>query len=315
MPYLIEATTHVVAGKRNTAKGLQALINGKYIVSEAFIDALIYAATPTDLDAEESLSPLEQDFDSNWPAAFEYLPVKSKEPSERPAEDFLPDTERGNVFEGYTFVFCDEVQYDTLQAPITNGGGKALHFAVEPGKTTTESIVRYVKSVAGEKGLGEFEDGSEGKGVVIVKFRGKGQHADWAAQLDYEVAQALDHRLIEQSEFLDAILAKDASMLRRPLLPNSDDLPANSGTAPRFEADLASVQASAPETKTTAAGRRNRAPIISRFKGFDDPDDETFLNDSLAPPLLAQSQANTGLGDGRSQHFSVSVVTQYVEAC
>lgn len=223
IPYVIGATTHVVSSKRNTAKGLQALINHKFIVAETYIDALVYATTPDNLDELESLSPLEEDFDANWPNALDHLPAKSKEPSERPSADFVPKPERSNVFDGYTFVFCDAVQFETLQAPITNGGGKALEFTLDPGKTTTEEIVRYVKGVAGEKGLGEFEDGSEGKGVVVVAFRGKKGLEDWAANLAIQIALALGQRLIEQSEFLDAILLNDASILRRPLPLDEQD--------------------------------------------------------------------------------------------
>lgn len=217
IPYVLGATTHVVSSKRNTAKGLQALINAKHIVAETYIDALIYATTPDNLDEPESLSPLEQDFNTNWPNAFDHLPAKSKEPSERPAEDFAPKIERNSVFDGYTFVFCDTVQFESLQAPITNGGGKALEFNLNPGKTAPEEVVRYVKDVAGEKGLGEFEDGSEGRGVVVVAFRAKKDLENWAANLSIQIALALGQRLIEQSEFLDAILLNDASNLRRPL--------------------------------------------------------------------------------------------------
>ena len=223
IPYEIGATTHVVSSKRNTAKGLQALINAKYIVAESYIDALIYATTPENLDELESLSPLEADFDNHWPNELAHLPAKSKEPNERPAEFFVPTSERSNIFEGYTFVFCDPTQFETLQSPIANGGGKALEYSLNPGRTTAEEIVRYVKSVAGEKGLGEFEDGSEGKGVVVVRFRGKKELAEWAANLDTEVSLALGQRLIEQSEFMDAILMNDASMLRRPLLAEDED--------------------------------------------------------------------------------------------
>lgn len=223
IPYVIGATTHVLSTKRNTAKGLQALINAKHIVTETYIDALIYATTPDNLDELESLSPLEADFDAHWPNAREHLPPKSKEPSERPAEDFAPMPERGNVFDGYTFVFCDPLQFETLQAPITNGGGKALEFTMEPGKTSIEEIVRYVKGVAGEKGLGEFEDESEGKGVVVVAFRGKKGLEEWAADLTIQIALALGQRLIEQSEFLDAILLNDASILRKPLDSEEQD--------------------------------------------------------------------------------------------
>ena len=223
IPYIIGATTHVVSSKRNTAKGLQALINAQHIVTETYIDALIYATTPDNLDELESLSPLEEDFNANWPKASDHLPPKSKEPSERPAEEFSPNPQRGNVFEGYTFVFCDATQFETLQPPITNGGGKALEFSITPGKTTPEEVVRFVKNAAGEKGLGEFEDGSEGKGLVVVAFRGKREFESWAANLSIEIALALGQRLIEQSEFLDAILINDASILRRPLLSEEQD--------------------------------------------------------------------------------------------
>ena len=308
VPYITEATTHVVAGKRNTAKGLQALINAKYIVTERFIDNVIEVTTPKDLDNEESLSKLEEDFDAHWPNPSEYLPDKSREPSERPAIEFCPNPERGKVFEGYTFIFCDELQYDTLQAPITNGGGKALHCLVVPGETSSEDIVRYVKSAAGEKGLGEFEDGSEGKGVVVVKFRGKGKHVDWAARLDYEVAQALDLRLIEQSEFLDAILVNDASMLRRPLLPNEDDTLAANTVSQQLNIISAPIKDSPSKAAQSAHGRKSRGPIVSRFKGFDDDDDDFSIGGS-AVPASARSQGVAGLSEGCSQHLSVSVTS------
>lgn len=82
--------------------------------------------------------------------------------------------------------------------------------------------MRYVRTAAGEKGLGELENGSEGKGVVVVKFRGGKDDFDWAAKLGTELALALDLRLIEQNEFMDAILMNNASVLRRPL-PEEDE--------------------------------------------------------------------------------------------
>ena len=177
----------------------------------------MYTTTPENLDEPESLSPLEEDFDGNWPNALDHLPAKSKEPNERPAEFFTPNPERINIFDGYTFIFCDQLQYETLQAPVLNGGGKALHFALDPGKTSAEELVRYVKNVAGEKSLGEFEDGSAGRGVVLIRFRGKKEFQDWAMDLGDQLAVALDQRMIEQSEFMDAILTNNPSMLRRQL--------------------------------------------------------------------------------------------------
>lgn len=308
IPYVVSVTTHVVSTKRNTAKGLQALINGKYIVTETYIDALVYATTPENLDELESLSPLEEDFDANWPKALEHLPAKSREPSERPSEDFEPNTERGNVFEGYTFVFLDATQFETLQAPITNGGGKALSFIPDPGKTTTEEIVRYVKSVAGEKGQGEFEDGSEGKGVVVVRFRLKEKFADWAAQMDTTISLALGQRLIEQSEFIEAILLNDASILRRPLEVDYEE------SAPRIDEtlgpaaaeDVVQVEAPAqPDTSKPASRRaRARGNITSRFKGFgaDDDDEPSIPTSSLLAPV--DSQMESASRSERSQRLS-----------
>ena len=312
IPYVVGVTTHVVSTKRNTAKGLQALINGKYIVTESYIDALVYATTPENLDELESLSPLEEDFDANWPNALEHLPAKSREPSERPSEDFKPNTERGNVFEGYTFVFLDATQFETLQAPITNGGGKALSFIPDPGETTTEEIVRYVKNVAGEKGLGEFEDGSEGKGVVVVRFRLKEKFADWAARMDTTISLALGQRLIEQSEFIEAILLNDASILRRPLEVDYED------SAPRIDESVGPaasaegvVQVEAPAQPDTSkpAPRRARARgnITSRFKGFGADDDDESSIPTSSRPALDDLQMESATRSGRSQRYSNGV--------
>ncbi|KAL8719978.1 MAG: hypothetical protein Q9225_003094 [Loekoesia sp. 1 TL-2023] len=291
--YVIGQTTHVVQAKRNTAKGLQALINGKYIVTDSFIDALIYATTPTDLDHDESLSPLEEDFDRHWPDALQHVPPRGNEPRERPVEKFAPDPERVNLFEGYTVVFCDKAQFESLQAPITNGGGKALYFQLKSGRTTTEELVGFVKNAAGEKGLGELEDGSEGKGVVVVKFRGGKDDFDWAAQLGKEASLALDLRFVEQNEFMDAILMNDASVLRRPLevaenddeLDSSNQAPTHNGTAPvREESQPEASQPPPPP-------RRQRGLIKSRFKGFssDEDDDKPSLS---SIPLDSESRTS-----------------------
>lgn len=214
VPYLVGTTTHVVQSKRNTAKGLQALINGKPIVMDSYIDALVYAATPEDLNNLESLSPLEEDFDSTLPNPTPYLPPPGKEPVPRPADAFAPNLDRISVFEGYTFVFCDNSQFENLQAPITNGHGKALLYQLENGKTTADELVQYMRNAAGQKGFGGSD---EIGGVVLVRFRSKGEYADWSINLGNQVALALDQRVIEQGEFLDAILNNDATPLRRAL--------------------------------------------------------------------------------------------------
>lgn len=213
-------TTHVVAKKRNTSKGLQALIDGKYIVNETFIEAIIASARPASVGTpgDEHISLLEEDFVAAFPDPLDYLPPRGQEPTDRPSEAYAPNSTRQDLFDGYTYVFYEESQFNNLLAPITQGRGKALLHQVTPNDTTIHEFVRYVKSEAGEKGLGEFEDGSEGKGVVVVKYSpAKGPTQPWFEKFCMEVSLHLGHRLIEQSEFLDAILNSDASVLRRPL--------------------------------------------------------------------------------------------------
>lgn len=211
-------TTHLVARKRNTSKGLQALIDGRYIVhNDSYINALVAACTPP-TDGSKSQCPLEEDWDGSFPDPLEYLPPRGEEPTQRDATAYSPNPSRQNMFEGYKFVFCEKRQFENLLAPITEGRGKALLQEAIPNETRVDDFVRYVKSVAGEKGLGEFEDGSEGKGVVVVRFNPvKGAGTDWFSDFNREVSLYLDHRLAEQNEFLDAILGNDASVLRRPL--------------------------------------------------------------------------------------------------
>lgn len=197
--------------------------------NDSFIKAVISAATPDD----DGISALEKDFDL-FPDPVQYLPPSTNEPTQRADDAYVPNSARHEMFEGYTFIFYDESQYTTLFPPISEGGGKALFRSVTPNETTVEDFVRYVKSVAGEKGLGEFEDGSEGKGVVVVRVNtAKNAGAGWITEFSTEVAQYLDHRLIEQNEFLDAILGNDASVLRRPLEPESSGVFAPPPTAGR----------------------------------------------------------------------------------
>jgi nibrin len=219
--YQCGLTTHLAAKRRNTPKGLQALIDGRFIVhSDTFINAIIAAATPVSQSEEDgdAKSSLEEDWDANFPDPLKYLPPRGEEPTLRDDSAYAPNPDRKEVFEGYTFIFYEKRQFETLLSPITEGRGKALYREVIPDETEVEDFVRYVKGVAGEKGLGEFEDGSEGRGVVVVRFNPvKGPGTEWFADFNRQVALYLDHRLIEQNEFLDAILGNDASGLRRPL--------------------------------------------------------------------------------------------------
>lgn len=274
IPYVVEQTTHVVQSKRNTAKGLQALINGKYIVQDSYIDALVYATTPSDLENLESLSPLEADFDAAWPDATEYLPPAGKEPINRPAAAFAPDPARISIFEGYIFVFGDPTQFDNLQAPINNGQGKALFYQVEDGVSTAADIVQFMKNAAGRKGVGSDRDGPGG--VVLVRFRSKGQYESWSIEVGNEVALMTDQRVIEQREFLDAILGTDASPLCRPL-PSEEPVPSSrtEQRASRSEERVQPLSKSPAQSEPSQpAPARPKAPrvrtFVSKMKAFDD---------------------------------------------
>jgi pSer/pThr/pTyr-binding forkhead associated (FHA) protein len=214
--YATEFTTHVVATKRNTPKGLEALINGKYIVTDSYIDAVVYAATPEVLDSAESLSPLEQDFDRAWPDPLKHLPAPGKEPTSRPPAAYAPDKGRTTVFEFYTFVFSDKNQYDNLSSAINSGHGKALLFEVTPGRTKIDEFMQYVRTVANDKGLDGFSNPDGPGGIVVVTYLPKG-HETWANALYQEVAIQMDQRCAVQNEFLEAILAKDPSSMKRAL--------------------------------------------------------------------------------------------------
>ena len=207
--------------------------------NDSFVKAVIAAATaPTtpSEDGSQATSPLEEDFYVNFPDALQYLPPRGEEPTQRDASAYAPNPLRQDMFEGYTFVFYENRQFETLLAPITEGRGKAMLREVIPNVTTVDEFVRYVKDVAGEKGLGEFEDGSEGKGVVVVRFNPvKGPGSEWFAEFGTKVALYLDHRLIEQNEFLDAILGNDASVLRRPLEVESSGVIALPPTAGNYD--------------------------------------------------------------------------------
>ncbi|PHH85947.1 hypothetical protein CDD83_10953 [Cordyceps sp. RAO-2017] len=304
--YNVDHTTHVVSKKRNTAKGLQALINAKFVVTESFLDAIVQAAEPPHAGDMAEPSNLEQDFTHYWPDPMEHVPPRGGEPHSHPPRDYAPDTGRKDVFDGYTFIFYDKTQYNNLLAPITNGCGKAMLHIVAPGEERVDDFVRFVKGVAGEKGLGRFDDGSEGKGVVLVRYLpGKGDLLGWYTDFITAVSLRLDHRPIEQNEFLEAILIKDATILRRPLEVESSapspppraapaaNHPLRSNSRRESERDENHSQPQpqvADEAEHEPAPRRatRRRPLKKRFAGFDDDDDDDDADMDTIEPTRAR---------------------------
>lgn len=291
-------TTHVVSKKRNTSKGLQALINGKYIVTDSFIRAIVGSATLPSSPEEGYSCPLEEDFEGVWPNPLDHLPPRGEETVDQPPAAYAPDERRKEIFDGYTFVFYEKKQHENLLAAITAGKGKALLKEVTPGETDIDDFIRYVKGVAGEKGLGSFEDSSEGKGVVVVRYIPKDGNYEWFAQFLTSFAQRLDHRPIDQREFIEAIVACDASMLRRPLEeasqaehPGSRFGQAQNGPVEAMEVDQPAVPQQpvaeeGPMPKASARRGRGRRVGASRFKGFD-LDDEPVPIEQVAPSFEA----------------------------
>lgn len=300
--YDFQATTHVVSKRRNVPKGLQALVNGRYIVTESFYGNIITAATPEDSQDGTAKSALESDFDANWPDAMQFVPPPGDEAVPRPVEAFAPNPDRAEIFHGYTFIFYNQVQFRNLLDPITNGRGKALLKEVVEGETQIDDFIRYVKEVAGEKGLGEFEDGSEGKGVVVVRWLpSPPRDAAWFADFYTSVSLRLDHRLIDQKEFLDAILNNDASSLRRPLEAEprtSQDGPDSAAgqQAMDVDGDEPSIQPQRPPPR-----RRGRGAVRSRFKGFgvelkdDEPPESAPPASAPSPPAAVAESSQEGL--------------------
>ena len=311
MHYVPGKTSYVVQNKRNTGKALQALVNGKWIVDKSYIDAIVYAATPSELENEEALCPLEEDFDASWPDPKPHLPARGREPTELPDSAYDPDPSRLNVFEGYTFVFCEQSKFEDLQGPITNGHGKALLYEIEYGKTTAEEIVDYLRKVAGNKGLAT---GNEGGGVILVQFQGGRDYVDWVQDIQQRVSQLIGQEAPFPNEFLDAILQNNASQLCQPLrkepLQSETQLQTSENNA--TQAMDIDQDASPPEPRnadnvveesqgTALPTKRSRTrPYIPRFKTFDDD----FDMDSIPVYTLEQ-------GEGEPSQEDTQVITTF----
>ncbi|PTB68797.1 hypothetical protein BBK36DRAFT_1166684 [Trichoderma citrinoviride] len=258
--YSVKHTTHVISKKRNTAKGLQALINGKYIVTESFLDAISAATELSGGEDSQELSSLEADFDRFWPEPMEHLPPRGSEPVQHPDDMYAPDSRRKDVFEGYTFIFYSQIQYDNLMAPIANGGGKAMLHPIQPEETRPDDFL-----------------------------------VGWYTEFITAVSLLLDHRPIEQNEFLEAILINDASKLRRPLevessLRSEDARPdvqqPERITQPSSESPMTTgMPEPSQENNSQSLPRRSkmRRPVKRRFAGFDDDDDEIGTEETPPP--------------------------------
>lgn len=274
--YLPGQTTLLVVGKRNTAKGLQALIEGRSIVAESYIDALVYAATPAALQEEEDLCPLELDFDDNWPDPTLHLPPAGKEPTDKPAEAYRPDARRRDIFEKFTFVFFTRQQYENLMPTITTGHGKALLYDVDTETATVEQALDYLQKIAGHKTV------STKGGVLLVKDNSEAESSLLSSFIE-KLASKLSYKPVDQSGFLDAVLTGDASQLKVAFqreLGSTDaqaEAPALAG-----DRDSAAVQNSTPPEEESSRPRKRARTTQPRKNILDDFDDD-FNPDAIGP--------------------------------
>jgi hypothetical protein len=240
--YISNLTTHVVAQKRNTAMGLEGLVQGRWLVEPSFVDALASACKPKDgvNDGEPNVSPLEEDFERYWPNEMNHVISAGNEPIPRPDDWMKPDPARSAVFENFTFLFLSPKQHGLLLPAISSGGGKAVAFNFQNDTTTKDEVIDFVKELAGQKQARNFllsqEAGPGGIVVIRADEKSAGRNNDLMASIDL----ALDQRSVEQNELLDVILSNDASVLRRPLrdstqsvagTPRAESRPPNSGRA------------------------------------------------------------------------------------
>lgn len=145
----VPETSHAVASKRNTAIGLRALLHAKPIVTSEYLTVLLEAAKapPPDANGQLQYCPLEYDFDGNFPKPDKYLPPKGSEPGNHTPEMYKPDQRRTTLFEGWTFVFCDKKQCDTLTAPITDALGKAVVVPFKQKDTIPYEIAKKIQEM------------------------------------------------------------------------------------------------------------------------------------------------------------------------
>jgi hypothetical protein len=307
--FLYGKTTHVVSQKRNLPKVLQALVSGTPIVTADYLDTILRAAAnSTDPEGNYMPSQLEEDFDAWWPQEKEYIPPAGQEPVPRPDQMLAPDPARSEVFSGLTFVFLNEAQHTSLHQVVAGGGGKALLFDIRLGETTVDEYTDYVKSVGGQKKRGTAS--KDGLPVVTIRLSAYPEELEeWATNFVTGVDRSLKQRSILQNEFLDAIIAKDASPLRRP--PTDTH---TSSSVPEPAPEQRTVRESTPPSpcraqsqdpepnplpadepvKTNPRKRPARRAVTSRFTGFDD----------YEPPAKTQKTEHTQvqdtpMGDGR----------------
>lgn len=341
--YVSNQTTHVIGKKRNNPPGLQALLQGRWLLARSFVDALAQATAKPGRDAagNDGQCPLETDFAGNWPREDDHILPAAAEPNPKPNEYLKPNAQRAELFANFTFVFLSQAQYDLLMPVVTCGSGKALLWDVQPGTSKAEDLVGYVKEIAGVKGNGDFRLSQHtGKGgIVIVRLDNKDN--EWFPAFSTTVESTLEQRSMEQNQFLNAILTLDASELRRPLPRESQSQaqiaaslngsssrvssrvrdgsrprspptepqapePSQNQARPATQDNSESLEMAEPATRK----KPRRTVTQSRFKGFGEIDPSQFTRpDSESPEPEPISQHNESMDIDQPLHHEPSQQT------
>ncbi|KAK6528949.1 hypothetical protein TWF694_004176 [Orbilia ellipsospora] len=297
--FLPGTTTVVVVTKRNLPVSLRALVNGAWIVTSAFIDAIVAAAAqPKDDNGENLDSPLQLDITENWPNPINFLPPPGQEPNPKPSSFFQPNPARKVMFEKWAVVCCTPQHMDIFTGVVTDGGGKAELFELKTGKTKPAELIVHLDRL--------------GRKFIVLA---PNTDDAWSITFRRDVEARVGVRFAEQNEFLDAILNADATMLARPYEPDtqisthesvelpsappSTEAPKESqpaGRRTRAKEEVSKVEASqAPElpSKQTSQSSTRTQTRTSRYVSqikLDDSDDDNFVP-LPAPP--ASSSMNT----------------------
>ncbi|KAG4306435.1 hypothetical protein PORY_000423 [Pneumocystis oryctolagi] len=182
-----DMTTHVVSKQRNTAKNLQALINGVFVVANSYVNELV-----------KTIGLVELNFDHGFPNPQKHVPPDNIYSSiDACPEDFMPNKCRKRLFHGLVFVFFDKKQYFTLSPPINTAGGKTV---LCEDTSNIEQIITFIQNYPNAIAVSPLENS---------------HYIDMASK-------RLKINLINQDMFLEPILKLDLTLFWKNSCKDSD---------------------------------------------------------------------------------------------
>ncbi|KAK6521341.1 hypothetical protein TWF506_001564 [Arthrobotrys conoides] len=269
--FLPGKTTVAVVTKRNLPVSLRALINGAWVVTSDFVDAIVTAATKVEGDDD---SPLEKDIVANWPDPLNFLPPPGQEPNPKAPEYFKPNPKRKTMFEKWVVVCCTQQHMDIFTGPITDGGGKTDLFSLREGRTKPAELIVHIDRLGGK--------------VIVLHPNVEG---DWYVRFRREVEERTGVRFAEQNEFLDAVLMADAKELAKPYEAEESSVVVHE-----------SIELPAPPPSTEVP--KESQPVARRTRAHDHDSEEIKKQEpSQMPPPTRTSTTNSLRTQTRSSRY------------